>query len=179
VSLGRGRSLRPMLLEIERVDVTATRSADGYNDELAQPRVVPAIADPLAAPPKGAPRGADATAYMLPVRVLAQVEVGIRGLAVNMLGMVHTGNQPKFKIDASIHFGDLEAEGLIDAEGHPAFRTGDRLTKILHAVTGELVETVENGYISRIDSTSFGLGAAQRNLCIITFESRTKGDVRA
>jgi len=178
MSLGRGRVLRPVLLEIERVDVTATRAAGGYLDELAQPRVTPA-SSPLSAPPKGAPRGTDATVYMLPVRVRAQVEVGLRGLAVNGLGMVQTGNQPKFKIDTVLHFEELEAAGLIDSEGHPAFRTGDRLTKILHAVTGELIETVENGYATRVDSTSFGLGAAARNLCIITFESRAKGAMSA
>jgi hypothetical protein len=178
MSLARGRLLRPALLEIERVDVTATRAASGYDDQLAQPRVTPA-SNPLAVPSKGAPRGEPATVYMLPVRVRAQVEVGLRGLAINGLSMVQTGNQPKFKIDTVMHFEELEDAGLIDAQGHPSFRTGDRLTKILHAITGELIEETPDAYAVAIDSKSFGLGGADRNLLVITFESRAKGAASA
>ena len=171
MSTGRGRLIRPMLLEIARIDVEGTRAAGGYDDVRGQPRVaVPAPGVPA----RGVPR-AEATVYFSAVRVPAQVENGLRGLAFNLQQMVQTGNQPKFKINCVFHFEDLEAAGLIDVEGHPRMRTGDRLLKIRDNATHDAVVTIEDGYATKIDDTSFGLGAAMRNLLVVTYESRAKG----
>jgi hypothetical protein len=174
MSVGRGRLLRPMLLELLRIDVEATRTADGFDDVLGSPLITPA-ADPLDPPPLGAPRGEPATLYHPAVRVRGQVENGLRGLSTNAMLIVQTGNQPKFKIQVVYHYEDLELAGLIAADGHVRFRQGDRLIKIRDAATEDLVCNVEDAYATVIDDTSFGLGAASRNLCIVTYESRARG----
>lgn len=166
----RGRLIFPVRVELARIDVESTRADDGFDDTLGQPKLAPSIG----LPPKGNLRGEVATRYFAPVRVLGQVENGLAKLTTYQQGMVQTGNQPKFKVQVVYHYEELEQAGLVSADGHVKMRSGDRLTKILR-VDGTLICNIEDAYATRVDDTSFGLSAQQRNLCIVTYESRAKG----
>jgi hypothetical protein len=167
----RGRLIFPVRVELARIDVEATRADSGFDDVLGQPRLAAAPGLPA----KGNPRGEIATKYFLPVRVLGQIENGLARLTTYQQGMVQTGNQPKLKLQIVYHYAELEQAGLVSADGHVKMRSGDRLLAA-YKLDGVQICTFEDAYATRVDDTSFGLSAQNRNLCVMTYESRAKGN---
>ena len=173
----RGSLIFPMAVEIERIDTTGTRGSGGYDDTFQEPRVFAASQLVPGIPDKGAPRGDVATQYLPPIIVEAQVETR----DINTLRAALTGKDNIFKIALVIHYEELEERGLIDANGNPLFRSGDRLTRILDPDTHELVMVIPDppgAYATEDEDQSFGLSGVSRNLLHITFQNRDRSLVQ-
>lgn len=170
----RGRLIFPFLIELAPLDTAATESTD------------PDGAGPLTS-------GYDAL-FRAPVKVLADsddqvgVKARVEGALIQLpaqiepdqmeqLAMLLSGESPESnRFRVVCHYNDLEDQGLVNADGTPAVRKRDRLTRILD-LDGNLVETIPNPpglYVEQVMSRGWGLGGAvpTRNLLFIDFADR-------
>lgn len=171
----RGSLIFPMAIEITRIDVGSTRDASGFDDRRAEPRLLPVADDEPGIPPIGSLRGTKAIAYLAPVIVEAQVEDG----NTNALIAALTGKDTEIDFGLVLHYADLEADDLVDANGHPKFRVGDKLTKILDPDTHETILVIPDPpgvFATEVNDQSFGLSSHARNLLYIRFQRRSRSE---
>lgn len=180
----RGALIWPMFIEVEQIDTDLTRTTDpdgagplttGYDDVFDEPVIVP-VPDVSGAPPVGSLRGAEATIYKPAVRLEAQIEVD----DFNLLRQFASGDVPSFEIRCVIHYTELEALGLIGADGSTTFRKNDRLRRIIDTdgVTTLLEVPFPPGlYLVHPQDRSFGLIGGTRNLFVAHFSDREQGAV--
>jgi len=108
------------------------------------------------------------------IRVPVQVETE-RYDATQQVGQ---GNTQEREMTLVMHAADLKARGLIDADGMPTIRRGDRLAEIRHKKTNALIMsvTLPHGlYVEEVRPCSFGLSGGDRNLFLVILSSRSQG----
>lgn len=109
-----------------------------------------------------------------PIRVPVQVETE-RYDATQQVGQ---GNTQEREMTLVMHAADLKVRGLIDADGMPTIRRGDRLAEIRHKKTNALIMsvTLPHGlYVEEVRPCSFGLSGGDRNLFLVILSSRSQG----
>lgn len=174
--MSRGALIFPQLVEIERIDTNTTRVESGYDDDFREPVLIPATETTPGIPNAGSPRGAIATRYLDAIRLRAQIEVA----DWDALRQFANGGAARTEVRLVFHYADLEAfdSPLIDPTGAPMLRKGDRLRRILHPRTEELIIEFPDApglYAIRVADASFGLSSGTRNLLIVTFQDREQG----
>jgi len=165
----RGFLICPFVIELARLDPSEVDAVDppgpgsvGYDTLFDEPALE---GDEDA----GAPIRRELDSILLP----AQIE----DKAFEGLAMVEAGNVPSSDIEITLHFADLEAQGLVADDGMPAIRSGDRLVTIQRE-DGEIVVTPrEPLYVIEARPEGFALSLANpnRNLLTLKFRPRPKG----
>ncbi len=169
----RGALIFPMAVKLSLIDTVQTRDDGGYDLEFQEPRITPPAQMTPGIPDKGSPRGSTATQYADPIILEAQIEIG----SINALRMALTGQDNDFKLGLVFHYSELEERGLVDANGNPRIRVGDRLDEILDNDTHELIMRVPDppGLVAiRSEDRSFGLTSGMRNLLLAKFARRDR-----
>jgi hypothetical protein len=141
----RGRLLRPLLVEIERIDTAATEAADANGKRVDPVRFFPAV------------------------RVRAQVEQ--QNTKAQQQGAA--GDIPDSRYQLVMHFKDLEKLDLVDANREPRFQANDRFLAI-YTLGGALEQRFDPPLRVIEVQRGFGLGS-RRNLCILVTEDRPTG----
>ena len=162
--MARGRLIFPFLVDIAQVDTVATAAvADGgYDDVFREPIMVP--------PGSGSGRGTISRE-----EVTYTYKCQIEPDTFEALDMMISGKSPNSEITIVMHYKDLEIGGLLDTDGKPLLRTGDRMVQIKKFPTGEVIEVIPATpglYVVQVRSGGFGLSSLQRNLLFVTFEER-------
>lgn len=166
--MARGRLIFPFKLDIAQLDTNATAviTDGGYDEDFREPIMVP--------PVSGSGRGTISRSENI-VTCRAQIEPG----TFEELEMMVNGRSPSSQITVIMHYRDLEDAGLVEATtGRPMIRVNDRLDAIKHDLTEELIEQIPNPpglFVTQVQSRGFGLSSLQRNLLLVTFETRDLG----
>lgn len=185
--IGRGRLIRPVMVELAQLDTEATAAdqadanassglSPGYHPNFREPRLLP----PTNTDAVGSPRGESARQETL-IQCLAQWEVE----NFDFLQQWASGNSPSHRVGLVFHFRDLEQRGLVDADGRAAIHVNDRLVAVYHARTLQLIQRFDQDvaghglYITQLEPQSMGLRAGQRNLLFATLEDRETSVRRA
>jgi len=162
----RGRLIFPFRASIRQLDTAATaaaKSGDGYDEDFKEPSPTA----PAGGEGAGTSTRAESSALVLP----CQVEMGT-GEKVRQF---FQGADMDARLVLVFHFRDLEAAGLVDANGNATLRPSDRLESITNSRTGEVVFTPrEPLYVVEVTATAFGIGRG-RNLLTVFFQGRDKG----
>lgn len=148
----RGRLIFPFEARINRIDTSATRAANSYDDDFR-----------CLAP------GATRT-EMIPLTLRCQVEIN----TMELQRMSRDGNVPLRLMQLIFHFQDLEREGLVHGvSGDALIRVNDRLTGIYDARTHAIVQEIPQGgmYATKVEPNAFGIGM-KRNLLFVVFADR-------
>ncbi len=165
----RGRLIFPFLVELAQLDTTATAAdpdgagplVSGYDPDFRSTVKV------LAVPTDQV--GVDSRKESGPISIRAQIEPQQFEALEQML----SGESPNSRFQVVAHYKDLEAVGLVGADGRPLIFKRDRLTRIL-TTKGVLVEDIPNPpglFVTEVQSRGFGPGGA-RNLLLLVFEER-------
>lgn len=162
--MARGRLIFPFLVDVGQVDTVATAAVvdGGYDDEFREPIIVP----PVSGSGRGTVSREEAT-YTYKCQIEPTVFEALQAMA--------TGQSPNSEIMLVMHFRDLEIDGLLDSNGKPLIRRGDRFIQIRDYKTGDVIEVIPSSpglYVSEVRSTGFGLSSLKRNLLFVTFEER-------
>lgn len=178
--IGRGRLIRPVIVEIAQLDTEATAQAQpdatatsgvssGFHPNFREPRLLP----PADTGEAGSPRGESARRETM-IRCLAQWEES----NFDFQQQWASGGSPSHRIGLVFHFRDLENRGLVDDAGRAKIHVNDRIVAIYHARSGQLIQRFEQEaaghglYITQLEPQSIGLSAARRNLLFATAEDR-------
>jgi hypothetical protein len=178
----RGALIWPMFVEIEQIDTDATATTDpdgagpltsGYDDVFEEPVLVPATEESPGVPQVGSLRGAEATIYVAPIRLEAQIEVD----DYNILRQFASGDVPNFELRCVIHYAELELLGLMGPDGSTTLRKNDRLRRIIDQDGVLLLEVPypPGLYLRHPQDRSFGLSGGTRNLFVAHFGPRDQG----
>lgn len=162
--MARGKLIWFFLIDIAQVDTVATAAVvdGGYDDVFREPIMVP--------PVSGSGRGAISRE-----EVTYTYKCQIEPDTFEALEMMVSGNSPNSEITIVMHYQDLEIGGLVDSNGKPILRVGDRMVQIKKYPTGEVIEIIPTSpglYVVQVRSGGFGLSSLQRNLLFVTFEER-------
>lgn len=177
--VGRGRLIRPILVEIAQLDTEATAQdqpdatatggvSSGYHPNFREPRLLPPDVDEA-----GSPRGESARRETT-IQCLAQWEVE----NFDFLQQWASGNSPSHRAGLVFHFRDLERRGLVDVDGRATIHVNDRIVAVYHARTLALIQRFDQAvaghglFITQLEPQSMGLRSAQRNLLFATIEDR-------
>lgn len=108
------------------------------------------------------------------IRLPAQID----DKAFEGLAMVEAGNVPDSDIELTLHFADLEAQGLVGADGMAAIRAGDRLVSISREDGTVVMTPREPVYVTEARPEGFALALANphRNLLCLKLAPRPKGE---
>lgn len=178
--IGRGRLIRPVVVEIAQLDTEATAQdqpdatassgvSSGYHPNFREPRLLP----PSDAEEAGTPRGESARRETT-IRCLAQWEVE----NFDFQQQWASGASPSHRVGLVFHFRDLENRGLVDDAGRAKIHVNDRIVAIYHARSGQLIQRFDQAvaghglYITQLQPQSIGLRAGERNLLFATVEDR-------
>jgi hypothetical protein len=151
------RLQHPLLADVERVDLGASRAAGAFDDAFRTHRP-----------------GTEPT-YLAAVTVLAQVEMGVW----EGRNQREAGDVPDSRVTLVFHYDDLRRRGLVDPEtGEAVFKKGDRLVRLRERWTGRVAQTVrvEAGglYATKVEPGGIGLDGL-RNLLVVSFDERQHG----
>lgn len=164
----RGRLIRPALVEIEQLD-TAETAADpgvmglnsGYDTEFGEP------ATQQTAGVTASLRKNKTDNLMLH----AQVEVN----KYNSQNAASVGHDQQALVTLVFHFSELEELGLINDDGEPTIRAGDRLVA-MYRLDGSLMMRYNKPYLYVKQPRPYGPGVGgDRNLLIVDFATRDVG----
>ncbi len=147
----RGRLIRPLLVEVERVDTAQSEGAGAYDHVF---RTV--------APEK--------MRFRPPVVVRAQVEQS----ATRAQSPSAAGDVPESRYSFTLHMSELERAGLVLDTGDPDFRPNDRVTKILTLAGAPSKTFTPPLRVIEVQAVGLGLGGRQ-NLCVLVCEERATG----
>lgn len=154
----RGRLINPFYLKIAQLDLEAMNTGSAF--------------DPVFREPKPAGGGADSRVEKTAVYVPAQIEVG----TYERMSMQADGDDPDSRIIFVFHFQDLEDAGMVDANGQPTLRLGDRAVSIHRYSDESLIQILgldgKGIFVTELQPQSFGLSGGERNLLLATFENR-------
>lgn len=165
----RGRLIFPFIVEIAQLDTAATEAdPDGVGDLTTG--YDPTFRTPLKVLQDPADQVGESTRVESgPIQVRAQIEPA----QFESLEMMISGESPNSSFAIVCHYKDLEAAGLVGADGRPLIYKRDRLVRILTRY-GKLVEEIPNPpglFITQVQSRGFGHGT-ERNLLLLVFEDR-------
>lgn len=159
----RGMLIRPILIEVERIDPAATQAAGSYDPIFKEP--IPSRINPGQVNEKRL----DGMSRRPPIKVRAQMERG----PFMSLNMQPSGNEASSNLRCVLHRRALEKGGLVLPTGVPDFHVGDRLLAT-YTLLGKLIQKVQDPpglYLTQIQPAGEGLGGAQ-NLVVLYFDSR-------
>lgn len=127
----RGRLINKFIAVVSRFDTDATAAVvgGGYDQEFDEPVPVD----------DGSQLGASSRRYMSEIRIPTQLDRRSWGDQQ----MTKGGRQVVADIILTFHWPDLENMGLIDAEGEPVLKKGDRIDRI-ETVAGVVESTFKN-----------------------------------
>lgn len=145
----RGRLIQQFIAVLYRVDTlaTSTVAGGGYDPEFGEPLPV---AD-------GTLLGASSLRERAPIRIPCQLDRKTWGAA----GAARSGYEEVADIIVTLHYQDLEAAGLIGADGVPQIYAGDRLGAI-EDLTGAVQEVFANPpgmFVTDLERAGYGLAA--------------------
>lgn len=182
----RGRLIRPIMIELARLDTLATSltqpdadadsgTSPGYHSNFREVRVLP----PNDQTAVGAPRG-DSARREKCIRCLAQWEVN----NFDFTQQWASGSSPSHRIGLVFHYRDLEKRGLLDDNGRALIHVNDRVSAVFHAKSGKLIQRfdVTEGqglFITEVEPGSMGLSGQHRNILLATAEDRETSVRRA
>lgn len=158
----RGRLIFAFLAELARLDTAAMSSGAKYDSVFREPKKASVGEGP------GVDQRLELPLLRLPVQVEPEELANMQATA--------DGNAPSSAIVLIFHFRDLEAAGLVDANGVAMIRPGDRLAAI-YTRDGLLVQNMDPAvYATEARPLSFGLHMARprRNLLMVAFSDREK-----
>lgn len=160
----RGMLIRPILVEIERIDPAATQAASAYDPIFKEPIPVRGSAGTTSE------KRLDGMKRRPPIRIRAQMERG----PWTSLNMQPSGNVAKGNLRCVLLRSELEKKGLILPTGEPDFHVGDRLIAT-YTLLGKLIRRTPDPpglYLtSPYQPAGEGLGGNE-NLVILTFDDR-------
>jgi len=165
----RGILIQKFLAVIRRLDTTATAAVatGGYDD---------VFGDTLPTE-DGSQFGGDSRREHAALSVPCQVDR--RGWGMDQL--YRSGHQENTTVVLTLHMPDLENQGLLDADGNPIIRPGDRIEKITD-IAGNLQvafpEADGGMYIETVEQAGHGLnygGIARFNLVILSCKPERQG----
>ncbi len=155
----RVRLIRPVLIELEQLDTTATKATGGYDDEFRSVRVE---------------RGADGkrrhlAVYKEAIRVLGQFEDQTQ----NALRMFGAGNSPEAKLAVTFDYHDLVLRDLVNREtGLPLLNVNDRLLATYRPDTEHLIMRFRKPlYAVEVRPASVGLDGTA-GIVVVRFNDR-------
>lgn len=144
----RGRLIKPMLVEIHRVDTAQTRGAGAYDDVFRTVRRAEVV-------------------YMAPVRLQAQIEQ----VSTSAQRQTPGGNDPETRYQFVLHMRELEQRGLVGDDGRPLLRVNDKITAI-YTPEGVLDHTfAEPIFVVEVQAGGLGFGG-RKNLSVLICGSR-------
>jgi len=161
----RGRLIWPFVADIARLDTAGTVAepgagnvVTGYDPDFREP-VVYAAGD--------SPR-AEIEVLGLPCQVHPD-----KG-DFNNLQMMLSGAVKAYSLHLCFHYIDLEARNLVDTDGSALIKNNDRLIRIRHLITGQIVSDFTNRpvYVTQPQDRGMGMSALSRNLLMVRFEER-------
>lgn len=161
----RGKTIKPILVEVERIDPAATTAAGRYDPIMKEP--IPQRSNAG----KVDEKRVDGMKRRPPLRVRAQMERG----PFMSLSMQASGNVAKGNTRCTIHRRDLEKCGLILPDGAPDFHVGDRILAT-YTLLGKLIQRIPDPpglYCTQVQPAGEGLGGTQ-NLVVLYFDDREK-----
>lgn len=163
--------INPFELEIAPLDTAATAAvnppgtaSDGFDDVFREPRV---WNDPTTGARTSARQEGE------PYRLRAQVSMG----PWDRLQMGPLGDDPETRLLAVASIPDMKVAGMLNDDGRPCVRKGDRLVAVYEVKTGALARTIGVGeelYVTEAREGEFGIGG-RRNLLYIAFSRRRAG----
>jgi hypothetical protein len=165
--MGRGRLIRPLIIEIEPIDPGGTKAAGGYD---------PIMQAPI---PRRQNAGTvnetrqDGMERRPTIKLKAQVERG----PFMALNMEPAGNVASSRVAFVVHRVELEQKGLIREDGSPAFHVGSDRLVATYTILGKLIRRVQDPpglYLSQVQPAGEGMGGDE-NLAVLTFEDRKQG----
>lgn len=163
----RGMLIRPILVEIERIDPAATKLAAAYDPVFKEP--IPVRGDAG----KTGEKRFDGMKRRPPIKLKAQMERG----PWTTLNMQPSGNVAKGNLRCVLLRSELERKKLILPTGEPDFHVGDRLIAT-YTLMGALIRRTPDPpglYLtSPYQPAGEGLGGNE-NLVILTFDDREQG----
>jgi len=154
--------------EIHRLDATAIDAVDppgapaaGFDPVFKEPRTEIA---------SGAP--APILRYLDPIQLPVQVEDD----TFEALAMHEAGDEARSAMTLTFHLRDLERAALVEADGTPSLRPGDRLGAI-YSSRGVLVQSIRNPpglFFESVTPSGWGLSLtnAQRNLVVVKLRAQ-------
>jgi hypothetical protein len=156
----RGRLIQPFVAVIYRLDPVATAAVvgGGYSRAFREPVRVP----------DGTQLGTPSRREQLPIRLRCQID------RTNFDGasLLRAGYQPEHQLQLALHWPELEARGLIDAQGNPLLFPGDRVAAI-ETIAGAVEATFPNPpglWVRSCERAGHGLaafGVPRTNLLIL------------
>ncbi len=171
MSFYRGRLIWPQMAELFPLDTEATAAdpdgmgsaTSGYHDIYREPILVPDTAGASVRRIEGAP-----------IYLQCQVEVP----KYDAGQALPQGVEPSAELRLVFHFAELEAAGLVHGDdGAAKVPIGTRLGGFYHLRTGALIQAVTASmFATRTEPRSFGLSGLTRNLLVVTFADRTRGE---
>lgn len=149
--------------ELALLDTAATAAASGYDPDFKEPKRV--------APVSGQGAGTSARREVAPtLKLPVQVEEG----AFEKLQQFFNGNSPDGRLVLVAHFRWLEDNGYVHTDGNVKLPVGSRLIAVRDK-DGLIATTLRTPlYLTEALPGSYGIGR-KRNLCLLTFEDRSKG----
>jgi len=156
----------PMVVVLKQWTPIAAEAAGGFDHTMREPYLVDGDADGLGEPP--------AALYGAEVEIPAQLEVS----AIEALTMTSGGDLPNSSILVDFSRGRLESLSLMNADGRPKIKKGDRFVR-LETTAGEIMWTFDSPdagglYCDQIRLLDAWLGG-RSNWFQATFVSRKKG----
>jgi hypothetical protein len=162
----RGRLVFRFLAQFYPLDTAAIEAGGYYDEDFGSISKTDSDSDGI-----GESNRQEGTAYTIP----CQVEDNLYSRYNASL----LGDLPSFDMVLVVHFSDLEANSMIDADGTPDIKKGDRLNA-LQTIHGTAVQTMPNPpgmYVVESRAVSFGLNMAdpRRNLLLVFLKQRSSG----
>jgi hypothetical protein len=161
----RGRLIQKFRAELARLDTTATRAGDYYDDDFREVKTVDSAGDGV-----GVVQRQEHAAVLVPCQVGSRTWEALR--------TTDLGNVPQTDLVLYFHFADLEALSLVDATtGEALIHTGDRLVSLRDYQSEAVVQAVRTPpglYVVRADPSGWGLNLSRpkRNILRVTFNQR-------
>lgn len=162
--MSRGRLIRPLTAEIARVDPATMISSSNYDRHFRNIKKVDSDGDGI---------GERTRAEFPLLQVQAQIEVANQ----EQRAMTASGDVPNSRITLVIHLKELEDRGLVDSDGRPVIKVGDRLVRLIdrYGNIKALFERVKL-YATEVRLGDGWLGYTA-NLLLVQFDERKRGRV--
>lgn len=147
----RGRLIKPLLVEICRIDTAQTEAAGAMDTVFRTVKMTQ-------------------VRYHEPIRVQAQIEAQ----ATEAQTQTPSGNVPETRYQFVLHMRELEQRQLVGTDGRPIFRINDKVTGI-YSAQGAVLQLFEAGiFVTEVQAAGLGLGG-RKNLVVLVCQSRPQG----
>ena len=155
----------PIVVVLKQLDTAATESAGAYNHVMREPILVDTDGDGIGEYPS--------ELYASETKVPGQLESN----STELFNMMSGGNLPESNIFVSFSRGRLEMLGLMDTDGRPKIKTGDRWVRA-EDMAGNVMWTFNRpdaGLVCEEIRMSDAFIGGRSNWFLATFKSRKVG----